>query len=145
MPRYGKMRLRDSIRVFEDLLVIAEILPSPRERPKILEQPRAVYWKEKQFMQQKVSAILQTALMENEKIRRRQVIAFAGLFLAVFTSLVWIGHLAGKPATDVRELIVWSVIAVFVAICYGAMALALYINRTALRLLRTLKGISEQM
>jgi hypothetical protein len=96
-------------------------------------------------MSQNTSAILQTALMENEKIKRRQVIAFAGLFLAVFASLVWIGHLAEKPTTDLRELVVWSVIAIVVAICYGAMALALYINRTALRLLRTLKGISEQI
>jgi hypothetical protein len=96
-------------------------------------------------MPQNVSAILQRALMENEKIKRRQVIAFAGLFLAVFASLVWISHLAGKPTTDLRELVVWSVIAIVIAICYGAMALALYINRTALRLLRTLKGISEQI
>jgi hypothetical protein len=95
-------------------------------------------------MQPNVSAILQTSLMENEKIRRRQLLAFGVLFLAVSASLLWIGYLASKPSTDVRELIVWSVIAIFVAICYGAMALALYINRTALRLLRTLKGISEQ-
>jgi hypothetical protein len=96
-------------------------------------------------MSQKVSAILQTALMETEKIKRRQVIAFGGLFLAVLASLAWIGHLAGKPTTDVRELVVWSVIAIIVAICYGVTVLALYINRTALRLLRTLKGISEQV
>jgi len=96
-------------------------------------------------MPQKVSAILQTALLENERIRRRQLIAFAGFFLAVCASLLWVGHLASKPTTDVRDLVVWSVIAIIVAICYGAMALALYINRTALRLLRTLKGISEQV
>jgi DMSO reductase anchor subunit len=96
-------------------------------------------------MPQNVSAVLQISLMENEKIRRRQLIAFGGLFLAVLASLLWIGYLASKPSTDVRELMVWAVIAIIVAICYGVMALALYINRTALRMLRTLKGISEQV
>lgn len=96
-------------------------------------------------MPQNVPAILRISLMENEKIRRRQLIAFAALFLGVFASLLWIGHLAGNPTTDVKELIVWAVIAIIVAIGYGVMALALYINRTAFRLLRTLKGISEQV
>jgi len=96
-------------------------------------------------MSQEVLAILQRSLMENEQVKRRQLIASAALFLATVSSLLWIGHLAGRPATDVRELILWSVIAIFVSICYGVMALAIYINRTAARLLRTLKGVSEQI
>jgi hypothetical protein len=96
-------------------------------------------------MSQKLAAILQMSLMENEQVRRRQLIAFAGLFLTMIASLLWVGYLAGKPNTDVRELVVWAVIAIFVAICYGAMALALYISRTIVRLLRTLKGVSEQV
>jgi hypothetical protein len=96
-------------------------------------------------MSQEVIAILQRSLLENERVKHRQVIAFAALFLATIGSLLWIGHLAGRPGTDVRELIVWSVIAIFVAICYGVMALAIYINRTAARLLRTLKSVSERI
>ena len=96
-------------------------------------------------MSHEISAMLQKSLLENEKVRRRQLFAFVGLFITTLSSLIWIGYLAGKPSTDLGELVVWAVAAIFVAICYGAMALALYINRTALRLLRTLKGISEQI
>jgi hypothetical protein len=96
-------------------------------------------------MSQEVLAILQRSVLENEQVKRRQLIAFAALFVATLSSLLWISHLAGRPSTDVRELILWSVIAIFVAICYGAMALAIYINRTAARLLRTMKSVSERI
>lgn len=95
-------------------------------------------------MSQEVLGILQRSLMENEQVKRRQLIAFAALFLATISSLLWTGHLAGRPSTDVRELVLWSGIAIFVSIC-GVMALAIYINRTVTRLLRTLKGVSEQI
>jgi hypothetical protein len=96
-------------------------------------------------MSQEVIAILEKSLVENERVKQRQVIAFGALFLAAIAILLWIGHLASQPSTDVRELIVWSVIAMLVAICYGAMALAIYINRTTARLLKTMKGVSEQI
>jgi len=41
-------------------------------------------------------------------------------------------------------MLVWSVIVMVVAICYGALALAIYINRTTARLLKTLAQISRQ-
>ncbi len=96
-------------------------------------------------MSQEVMAILQKSWAENEKVRQRQWIAFGALFLATVGSLLWIGHLAGRLGTDVRELIVWAVIAVVVSICYGVMALAIYINRTAARVLRTIQGLAGQL
>jgi hypothetical protein len=65
------------------------------------------------------------------------------LFLATVGSLMWIGYLAKQANTDVREMVVWSVAAIFVAICYGVMALPLF-SRTVGGLLRTLKSVSEK-
>jgi peptidoglycan/LPS O-acetylase OafA/YrhL len=104
-----------------------------------------VKWKEIQGMSQQVIAVLPRSLMENEQLRRRQVAAFAVLFLATIGILFWIGHLANRPNTDARVMVLWSVIGVLVSICYGVMALAIYINRMNARLLRTLKSVSEQL
>jgi hypothetical protein len=41
-------------------------------------------------------------------------------------------------------MVVWWVIATVVAITYGVMALAIYINRTVTRLLHTLQSVSEK-
>jgi apolipoprotein N-acyltransferase len=73
----------------------------------------------------------------------RQLAAFGVLFLAMLSVLLWIGHLAGQASTDIRTMVVWVVIATVVAVCYGALALALYINRMAARLLKTLARISS--
>jgi hypothetical protein len=95
-------------------------------------------------MSKEVIAILQNSLAENERIKRTQLAAFAALFLITFALLLWMGHLTGNPSTDLRELILWSVIAMMVIITYGVVALAIYINRTTARLLRTLKSVSEK-
>jgi uncharacterized membrane protein YhaH (DUF805 family) len=72
------------------------------------------------------------------------VCCFALLFLATLCVLVWIAYLGTRPAADLREMVVWSVIAMVVAITYGVMALAIYINRTVASLLRTLQSVSEK-
>jgi hypothetical protein len=100
--------------------------------------------KEKYDMSKEVIAILQCSLGENERIKRRQFAAFALLFLATLCVLAWIAYLGSRPAADLREMVVWSVIAMVVAITYGVMALAIYINRTVTRLLRTLQSVSEK-
>jgi hypothetical protein len=94
-------------------------------------------------MSKEVIAILQCSLAENERIKRRQFAAFALLFLATVCVLLWIGYLGGRPTADVREMVMWSVTAMVVAITFGVMALAIYINRTVARLLRTLQRVSE--
>jgi hypothetical protein len=99
--------------------------------------------KEKYDMSKEVIAILQ-CLAENERIKRRQFAAFALLFLATLCVLAWIAYLGRRPAGDLREMVVWSVVAMVVAITYGVMALAIYINRTVARLLRTLQSVSEK-
>jgi len=81
-------------------------------------------------MPSEVTLILRNSLLETDRIKRRQWIAFAVLFLALLAILLWIGHLAGQTTTDLRSLVLWSVIAMIVAVCYGAMALAIYISRT---------------
>jgi protein-S-isoprenylcysteine O-methyltransferase Ste14 len=91
-----------------------------------------------------VIAILQNSLAENERIKRAQFAAFAALFLITLVLLLWIGHLSSNPSTDLREPILWSVIAMVVIITYGVIALAIYINRTTAGLLRTLKSVSEK-
>ena len=94
-------------------------------------------------MSKEVIAILQCSLAENERIKRRQLAGFAFLFLATMCVLAWIGYLGSRPTADLREMVVWSVIAMVVAITYAVMALAIYINRTVARLLGTLKRVSE--
>jgi hypothetical protein len=96
-------------------------------------------------MSKEVTLILRNSSAENDRIRNRQLIAFAVLFLAMLAILLWIGHLAGQTSTDLRSLVLWSVIAMVVAVCYGMMALAIYINRTAARLLRTIERLSQQI
>ena len=95
-------------------------------------------------MSKEVIAILQCSLAENERIKRRQFAAFALLFLATMCVLAWIGYLGSRPSADLREMVVWSVVAMVVAITYGVMALAIYINRTVARFLRTLQSVSEK-
>jgi hypothetical protein len=65
-------------------------------------------------MSKEVIAILR-ALTENDRVRRRQLAAFAVLFLAMIATLLWIGHLGSTPNSDFREMLVWSVIAMVVA------------------------------
>lgn len=96
-------------------------------------------------MSKEVVAILQNSLAENERIRRRQWAAFGVLLVALLGVLFWIGHLAGQAGTDIRTMVVWSVIAMVAAICYGVLALALYINRMAACMLKTLAHISREI
>jgi pheromone shutdown protein TraB len=92
-------------------------------------------------MSKEINDALQVSLAQNERVRRRQIVAFGMLFIALVGVLVWVGHLATQSATDVRELIVWAVIATVVAVIYGVLALAIYINGTTARLLRTFASI----
>ena len=87
-----------------------------------------------------MAAILQDSLAENDRIRKRQLVAFGFAFLATLSVLYWIGHLAGQAGTDLRTMLVWMV----AVICYGVLALALYINRTTARLLKILALISGE-
>ena len=96
-------------------------------------------------MSREVALILRNSSVENDRIRNRQLIAFAALLLAVLAILLWIGHLAGEPNTDLRNLALWCVIAMVVTVCYAAMALAIHINRTTARMLRTIERISKQI
>jgi hypothetical protein len=63
-------------------------------------------------MSQEVIAVLQKSLVENTRVKRRQMIAFMALLLATMDCLLWIGHLTGRPGTDIRELLLWSVITI---------------------------------
>ena len=94
-------------------------------------------------MSREAMAILQKSLEENERVKGRQIAAFGALFIALL-AVLRIGYLGSHPRVDVREMVVWSVIAMVVAITYGVMGLAIYINGTTARLLRTLKGVFEQ-
>jgi hypothetical protein len=96
-------------------------------------------------MSKEMVAILQNSLAESERIRKGQLAAFGVLFLAMLSVLLWIGHLAGQASTDIRMMVVWAVMATVLAIGYGALALALYINRMAARLLKTLARISSEI
>ena len=96
-------------------------------------------------MPSEVTLILRNSLLETDRIKRRQWIAFAVLFLALLAILLWIGHLAGQTTTDLRSLVLWSVIAMIVGVSYGGMALAIYISRTMARMLRTGEYISRHI
>jgi DMSO reductase anchor subunit len=95
-------------------------------------------------MSKEAIALLQHSLAENERVRQRQLRAFAVLFVALVAILFWLGHLGSKPGADLREMVVWLAIAMVFAITYGMMALAIYINRSMGRLLRVLKMVSEK-
>jgi hypothetical protein len=64
------------------------------------------------------------------------------LFGFLVTLLVWIGYLSQSGA-DVRSLILWSVIAKVFAVVYAAMALAIFINRTAQGILRVIAHLAK--
>ena len=88
--------------------------------------------------------MLQNYLTENDRIRKRQLLAFGFAFLAMLSVLYWIGYRTGQAGADLQTMLVWIGIAMVVAICYGGLALALYINRTTARLLKTLARISRK-
>jgi hypothetical protein len=92
-------------------------------------------------MSTEMNTDLQISLAQNERIKRRQLAAFGVLFVALVAILLWVGHLATQATTDLRELIAWAVIATVVAVTYGVLALAIYINRTTARLLRTIASM----
>ena len=65
------------------------------------------------------------------------------MFCVLAALLVWIGHISERPQTDVRELVVWSVITTVFAVVYGAMALAIYINGQVRRILKAIEMIRQ--
>jgi len=48
-------------------------------------------------MSKEAIAILQNSPAENERMKQRQVVAFAVLFLSTLAILFWIGHLGSNP------------------------------------------------
>lgn len=95
-------------------------------------------------MSKESNAALQLSLAQNERVRRRQFVVFGALFVALAAILFWVERLAAQPTTDLRELIVWALIATVVAVIYSVMALAIYINRTTARLLRTMAALNDE-
>ncbi len=91
-------------------------------------------------MSQETVLILRSSLDDVDRIRKRQIAAFALLFCALSASLVWLGHMGGNPATDLRAMLLWSVITVVVAVVYAALGLALFINGFATKkILKTME------
>jgi apolipoprotein N-acyltransferase len=72
-------------------------------------------------MSKELAALVQNSLAENDRIRKRQRVAFGFGFLAMLSALYWIGQLAGQAGTDLRAVLVWIVMVV--AISYGVLAL----------------------
>jgi peptidoglycan/LPS O-acetylase OafA/YrhL len=84
-------------------------------------------------------AVMRALLDQVDRIRRRQRITFWAMFCALVALLVWIGYIGERPQTDVKEVVVWSVITTVFAVVYGAMALAIYINGQVRRILKAIE------
>ena len=82
-------------------------------------------------------AVLTSSLERMQRLAKRQLLAFFTLLLILCAILTWISQLGGTGA-DLRSILIWSVIATVVAIVYGVLALAFYINRITQGLFRAI-------
>lgn len=89
-------------------------------------------------------AVMQKLLDQVDRMGRRQKIAFGVMFCVLVAVLLWIDHISGRPQTDVKEVVVWSVTATVFAIGYGVITLAIYINRHVRRILKAIELVGTQ-
>ena len=89
-------------------------------------------------------AVMQALLDQVDRMGRRQRIAFGVMFCALVALLLWIGHISGRPQTDVKEVVFWSVISTVFAVAYGVISLAICINRHVPRILKAIEMVETQ-
>jgi hypothetical protein len=83
-------------------------------------------------------------LVDITRIKKRQMIVFVALFFVVIACLLWLGHLGETPGIDVREMLLWSVITLFFAGVYIAVAVALYVNKMLQKVLRAMQPLAHR-
>jgi hypothetical protein len=94
-------------------------------------------------MSEEIEIMFHKTLDDVDRIKRRQIVAFAALFCIVGGCLFWLGHLGATPNTDVREMLLWSVITLVFVATYAAMGLALYINKMLRKVLKAIEPLSS--
>ena len=93
-------------------------------------------------MSEEIEIMFRKTVDDVDRIRRRQIVAFAALFCAVSGCLFWLGHLGATSNTDMREMLLWSVITLVFAATYAAVGLALYINKMLSKVLKVIEPLS---
>jgi hypothetical protein len=94
-------------------------------------------------MSEEIEITFRKTLDDVDRIKRRQIIAFAALFCVVSGCLFWLGHLGPTPNVDVRQMLLWSVITLVFVATYAAMGLALYINKMFRKVLKAIEPLSS--
>lgn len=94
-------------------------------------------------MSEEIEIVFRKTLDDVDRIKRRQIIAFAALFCVVSGCMLWLAHLGATPNADVRQMLLWSVITLVFVAGYAALGLALYINKMLRKVLRAIEPLSS--
>jgi RsiW-degrading membrane proteinase PrsW (M82 family) len=95
-------------------------------------------------MSEQIETCFRETLNDVDRIRKRQGVAFVVFFCIVIACLLWLGHLAEIPGNDVRQMLLWSVVTLFFAGVYIALAVALYVNKMLRKVLRAMQPLCER-
>lgn len=94
-------------------------------------------------MSEDAAVVLTNALNEVDRVRKRQILVFVILFVAEFAGLVWL-VIADKPQTDIRELLVGSVVILVWTAVYAAIAVSIHVTRMTKRVLKAIELASRK-
>jgi hypothetical protein len=90
-------------------------------------------------MSQKTEQYLQNSLMDLDRLRKRQTVAFVLLLGTLVALLIRLGYMSDTATIDLRQMLLWAVMTIIVTVVYGGMALAVHINKSTTR--KLLKAI----
>jgi len=95
-------------------------------------------------MSQHAQQFLQKSLCEVDRLRKRQILVFLILFGCLAASLVKLGYMSGSTMEDLKQMLLWSVLTIVLAVVYGTMALAIYINKsTTKKILKAMEALNQ--
>ena len=95
-------------------------------------------------MSQQAKQFVQKSLCEVDRLRKRQTLAFLLLFGCLVACLTKLGYMSESTAGDLKQMLLWSVLTIVLAIVYGTMALAIYINKsTTKKILKAMEALNE--
>jgi hypothetical protein len=95
-------------------------------------------------MSREAESVLCKFLTDVDRIRKRQTTAFVALVCVMLGLFLWLGRVAQNPAADMRQVMLWAVIVLFLGMVYVGMAVAMVQSKMTLRVLKAIALLSKQ-
>ena len=95
-------------------------------------------------MSQETESVLCKFLIDVDRIRKRQTIAFVALVCVMLGLFLWLGRVTQNPAADVRQVMLVAVFVLFLGTVYVGMAVAMVQSKMTLRVLKAIALLSKQ-